>query len=210
MLSVAPTSVLADAQVRGTPETLTVSIENSSVAEILVVLSNRFGIRYRSSAHLEKRLSGTYTGSLQQVIARVLDGYNFFTKVDEEGVLDVTVLGTSAASQTAQPPVSGASRITSSSERGKAAEALTMPTPAPALPGSGLPAIPEDSGRNGPLPAPPVPSGPGSAPIPIPGERGQSASVRGSAVQDSGRTEAPGSGPPAESESNILRPEAGR
>src|SRR5215471_4159335 len=68
VLTVAPALVLAETQVRGNPQSVTLTVKNSSIAEILAVLGDRFGVRYSSSTNLEKRLSGTYTGTLQQVV----------------------------------------------------------------------------------------------------------------------------------------------
>jgi hypothetical protein len=45
--------------------------------ETLVTLSNAFNVHYRSSTDLRKRLTGTYEGSLQKVVAQVLNGYDF-------------------------------------------------------------------------------------------------------------------------------------
>jgi hypothetical protein len=169
MLAFAPASVLAETQVRGNLEAVIVNVQNSSIAEILAALSNRFGVRYRSSANLEKRISGTYTGSLQQVVARVLAGYNFFVKAGE-GV-DITVLGPPAAGDVVQPSAPTTFRG-SSPQMSVGIQGLMTPMPTLTLPASGSPAAPEVPERDVALPAPPVPSGLGSMPIPTPANPG--------------------------------------
>jgi|SRR5215468_3012203 len=102
-LAAAPTTALADAQVRGSPEAVSIEAKNSSVEEILGALSSTFDLHYRSSASLERRLSGNYEGSLQSVMKRILDGYSYFARVGDGGI-DLTVVD---APQTA--PVAAAS-----------------------------------------------------------------------------------------------------
>jgi hypothetical protein len=102
-LTAAPTAALADAQVRGSPEAVTIEARNTSVEEILKALSGTFDVHYRSSANLQMRVTGNYEGSLQRVMKRILDGYSYFVK-SGDGRIDLTVLD---APRTA--PSSGAS-----------------------------------------------------------------------------------------------------
>jgi hypothetical protein len=102
-LAAAPTAALADAQVRGNPEAVTIEARNTSVEEILKALSGTFDVHYRSSANLQMQVTGNYEGSLQRVMKRILDGYSYFVK-SADGRIDITVLD---APRTA--PSSGAS-----------------------------------------------------------------------------------------------------
>jgi hypothetical protein len=90
-LATAPTAALSDAQVRGSPEAVTIEAKNTSVEEILTALSSAFDLHYRSSASLERRLTGNYQGSLQRVMKRVLDGYSYFARIGD-GRIDLTVV----------------------------------------------------------------------------------------------------------------------
>jgi hypothetical protein len=90
-LAAAPAAALADAQVRGSPEAVTIEARNTSVEEILKALSGTFDLHYRSSANLQMRVSGNYEGSLQRVMRRILDGYSYFVK-SGDGRIDITVL----------------------------------------------------------------------------------------------------------------------
>src|SRR5208282_5758218 len=100
LLAIAPVSAFATAEVSGSPEAVSIKAQNSSIEEILSALSREFNIQYHSSAHLEKQLTGTYQGSLQRVLMRVLAGYNFVVKASS-GRIEVSVFGTQGAPGTA-------------------------------------------------------------------------------------------------------------
>jgi hypothetical protein len=90
-LAAAPAAALADAQVRGSPEAVTIEARNTSVEEILKALSGTFDVHYRSSANLQMQVTGNYEGSLHRVMKRILDGYSYFLKTGD-GRIDITVL----------------------------------------------------------------------------------------------------------------------
>jgi len=104
-LATAPTSALAEAQVRGSPEAVTIEANDTSVEDILAALSGAFDLHYRSSANLETRLTGNYEGSLRGVMKHVLDGYSYFAKIGDGGI-DLIVLDTPRTA-----PVTGASSL---------------------------------------------------------------------------------------------------
>jgi hypothetical protein len=231
-LAIAPMSALAEAQVRGSPEAVTVEAQNASVEDILSALSAAFGMHYRSSANLERRLNGTYEGSLKRGVARILEGYNFFVKADE-AIIEVTVLGTgntrvgtgasfgykvaerpadaapavqpSPEIKVAQRPVPSAPSTAPSPEI-KAAEGQSPPAPSLTSPVKGpAPApVPElgQAGAPSPSPAPPAP---GSTPAsaPRPGLAAAQPSTPAPSVPGSAPTPVQGSGPSA-----ILPPAA--
>jgi hypothetical protein len=91
-----PTSVLAEAQIRGTVEAVSVETKNSSLKEVLAALSDAFDVHYRSVTDLERQINGTYSGSLEKVLKRVLEGYSFFVKTGDGGI-ELTVLESSNA-----------------------------------------------------------------------------------------------------------------
>jgi hypothetical protein len=153
-LANAPTPGLAEIQVRGSPEAVTIEARDTSVEDVLAALSRAFDIDYQSSIDLDKPLYGTYVGPLSRVLTRILQGYNFVLKTDNRCIV-VTVVGTpnSLAADPSPPglPASGAPRA-----------------PAPELQQSAAPApvpVPQQSGA--PAPAP-VPQGLGSATTPAP------------------------------------------
>lgn len=92
-LAAASTGAFASAQVSGTAQSVSVDAQNSSVKEVLSALGRTFKLRFQSTANLDRPISGTYQGSLQRVVARLLEGYNFIIQTDH-GNLQITVLGT--------------------------------------------------------------------------------------------------------------------
>jgi hypothetical protein len=104
-LAVAPTLAFAGAKVRGTSDAVSVEAKDASVGEILVALTNSFDVHFRSSANLEKRLTGTYAGSLRKVVTQILGGYDFVMKSGETG-LEITLLGSGkAVDAVGAPPI---------------------------------------------------------------------------------------------------------
>jgi hypothetical protein len=194
-LATATTPARAEMRVRGSPEAVRIEARDSSVAEILSALSKAFNMRYRSSANLDKRLSGTYAGPLSRVLARILDGYNFVVKTDN-GSIVVTVLGppntpgaaagaaaASPAVRVVRQPAEGAASRSSAKDLAPApvpASAVapsptldgskTSPFPTPTRPSSGaaLAPVPEPQQSEAAAPAPPV-SGSKAGPAPEPG-----------------------------------------
>jgi hypothetical protein len=145
----APTPALAETRVSGSPEAVTIDARDTSVEDILAALSRAFGMDYRSSIDLDKRLYGTYVGPLSQVVTRILQGYNFVLK-NNNGSISVTVVGTLPG-----PPAPA-----------HEPRQFAAPAPAPVPQQSGVPApfpVPQQSGA--PAPAP-VPQGLGSATTP--------------------------------------------
>jgi hypothetical protein len=55
-LAIASTPVLAEIQVRGNPEAVTIEARDTSIEEALAALSRAFDMDYQSSVDLDKRL----------------------------------------------------------------------------------------------------------------------------------------------------------
>ena len=103
LLSTVPTFAHAETQVAGEPAALNVAAQNATLQEVLTALRSSFGLKYQTSTDLNRSISGTYNGSLREVIMRLLDGYDFFVrKVGDD--LEIVVVGLSASSATAPPP----------------------------------------------------------------------------------------------------------
>jgi hypothetical protein len=152
-LAIASTPALAEIQVRGSPEAVTIEARDISVEDILAALSRTFDIDYQSSVDLDKPLHGTYVGPLSRVLTRILQGYNFVLKNDN-GSIAITVVGTPHA------PVATSAPTTVAASGGPQA-------PAPAPQQSGAPApVPRASGSTA-MPAP-VPRAVGSTAMPAP------------------------------------------
>jgi hypothetical protein len=82
-------SARAEVQVTGGPDAMTVEAKGASVEELLIALSEAYGLQQRSSANLSRSVSGTFAGSLQQVVSSVLSlqGYNFGIETSANGTL---------------------------------------------------------------------------------------------------------------------------
>jgi hypothetical protein len=170
VLWVTPTTVFAGAQVHGSSEAVTIEAQNTSIEEILATIGKSFDVHYQSSVNLEKQITGTYQGSLPQVLARVLEGYNFIAKTNKERV-EIRVFGSRLA-----PAVAKASPNSTGS---KAAPALAAsPAPAPKSTKVAEEPVPSTSPAIFPPmiqlaegPTPPIPSPPSSSskgPVPVP------------------------------------------
>jgi hypothetical protein len=181
-------TAMAAAQVRGSPQNVSVDAQNSSLKDILSALGKQFNIHYQSTANLDKQLSGTYEGSLRRVVARLLEGYNFIITTNQD-MIEVTVLGTqslqtggapspitgsNAAAQTAQPsqetptsqPANPATRVAPSPSArvaeqhpGSTDRASSSPAPLPPFHVAEGP-TPSDSPTAGPVPGPATASAP--------------------------------------------------
>jgi len=146
-LAIAPTPALAEIQVRGSPEAVTIEARDTSVEEILEALSHAFDMDYQSSVDLDKPLNGTYVGPLSRVLTRILQGYNFVLKNDN-GSIAVTVVGT---------PYPYAPAATSAPTTVAASGNPQAPAP-----------VPQRSGAPAPVPAAPGPRASGSTAMPAP------------------------------------------
>lgn len=103
----------ADVDVAGTASDLRVTTSQDRAAEVLAVLATRFSVKYRAAVPLDHTLSGTYSGSLEQVLSRLLEGYNYVTKHDG-GTIEVIVFGKNGERPVAvQQPAPASKGITS-------------------------------------------------------------------------------------------------
>jgi len=108
LLSVVVTPALAAVEVRGQQGDLQVEAKNASLREILDALSAKFALTYKIPPTLRRVVTGRYSGTLQQVLRRVLDGSDFIVKASDDRI-EVVVLGVSqatavAAIEQAPPP----------------------------------------------------------------------------------------------------------
>jgi hypothetical protein len=95
-------SVRGEVRVAGHKEAVQVEARDATVQEVLAALNASFGLQYRGVASLDRRISGTYEGSLQWLVRRLLNGYDFIVKMNAMTV-EVVIIG--AATPWASPPV---------------------------------------------------------------------------------------------------------
>lgn len=97
----------ADVRVSGTADGVTLSVDGETVDSALAALARAFDIKVRSSAPLTRELYGAYSGTLGQVVAKLLNGQNFVMRRDR-GALEIVVFSnrasTAAEARKAAPP----------------------------------------------------------------------------------------------------------
>src|SRR4051812_16667000 len=108
---VAPASMLSRAQaevrVEGSAESIMLEAENASVREALEALSAEFDLLVHPSAGLDRRISGTYRGSLRQVLSALLAGRNYVA-VHSGGRIEIRDFGAVDGAEARPSPVPAA------------------------------------------------------------------------------------------------------
>lgn len=98
----APAAAGAEVRIEGNTAAMRVSASQDTIADVLSALGAAFKVRYRTAVPLGEAAGSTYSGSVRQVIARLLDGYNYLLKVDQESI-EVIVLGGSGLAAMPSP-----------------------------------------------------------------------------------------------------------
>lgn len=86
----------AEVLVTGEPNAIAIEAREASVEELLSALSETYDLHYTVSADLDVPISGSYAGPLPQVLARVLQRYDFAIETSANGV-SVAVYGASGS-----------------------------------------------------------------------------------------------------------------
>jgi hypothetical protein len=86
------TIACAEVQVEGSPAAVRVTTSQDAISDVLSALAAAFNVRYRSTISLDATADAIYSGSLGQVISRLLDGYNYVIKRDQE-TIEIVVVG---------------------------------------------------------------------------------------------------------------------
>jgi hypothetical protein len=86
------TTACADVQVEGTPAAVRVTTNQDTIADVLSAFGTNFNVKYRTAVPLSAASNGTYSGSLAQVVARLLDGYSYVIKKDQD-TTEIVVFG---------------------------------------------------------------------------------------------------------------------
>jgi hypothetical protein len=100
-----------------------VDASDATVAEVLTALGETGDVHYRSSIDLGRTVSGTYKGTLQQVVSRLLQGYNFTLQISDNRI-EAVIIGLAGATPTmGQPtPAVAAANAADSATTGTSAE----------------------------------------------------------------------------------------
>jgi len=84
-LQALPMRACADVRVSGEAEALKIEASNASLEEVLAALGRSCGLHYRYPADFSHSVSGTFAGSLRQVLPRLLQGTNFVVESSASG-----------------------------------------------------------------------------------------------------------------------------
>jgi hypothetical protein len=127
-------------EVRGQVDDMQLRTENASIREVLTALSSHFRVTFKLAPNVDRVVGGVYSGSLRQVLARILDGNDYVVTVTDNG-MRIIVLGPSRTATTGQA-IATAPAAPSGPASGPAVQRPPTPTVAvapPILPASSLP-----------------------------------------------------------------------
>jgi hypothetical protein len=86
------TPVSAEVHVEGNLSALRLTTSGDALSAVLTAVGAQWPVSYRSSVPLDVQIAGAYSGSLSQVVARLLDGYNYVIRRDRE-LTEIIVFG---------------------------------------------------------------------------------------------------------------------
>jgi hypothetical protein len=99
----------AEVHVEGNLAAMRVTTSQEAISDVLSALASPLHVIYRSSIRLDASADEIYSGSLREVVARLLDGYNYVLTRDGEKI-EIIVLGRWGKDVYARPPASPASK----------------------------------------------------------------------------------------------------
>jgi hypothetical protein len=84
----------AEARVSGKANMIQLEARNASISEVLTALGAAYEIPSGSNALLSKTITGTYAGSVREIVSHVLGGYDYVVK-GPPGKLSIVIYGSS-------------------------------------------------------------------------------------------------------------------
>jgi hypothetical protein len=125
-----PASARSD--IAGQLDAIELQTENASIAEILDALSAKFTLSYKLPPNLPRSMTGDYSGTIDQVLARILDGNDYVVENSEDGI-KVIVLGVSGANNSSGSRLASvvAVQTPASADQNIAPPAVSSPPPPP-------------------------------------------------------------------------------
>jgi hypothetical protein len=82
----------AEVHVEGSLAAVRVTTNQDPIADVLSAFAATFNVKYRTAIPLDAPANATYAGPFGQVLSRLLDGYNYVIKKDQE-TTEIVVLG---------------------------------------------------------------------------------------------------------------------
>jgi hypothetical protein len=109
MLLLNAAGVKAEVRISGNTHSLVLEAHNAPLRDVLNAFRSSFNVEYKASAGLQRQVTGTYSGSLKTVLARLLSGQNYIIRSTSRG-LTLAILGAAGTPQAAgfmRPPPGG-------------------------------------------------------------------------------------------------------
>jgi hypothetical protein len=91
VLAAAIPSARAEVRLDGTAAALRIEADKAALSDVLAALGP-LNVRYRAAIGLQTEISGTYTGSLARVIARLLEAYDYVLRSNQDAV-ELLIIG---------------------------------------------------------------------------------------------------------------------
>ena len=89
----------AEVRLSGMPDRMVLRASDATMPEILAALHSAFDLEVKLQGATARRFTGTYFGSVRQVVSRLLAGEDYVLRSAADGLI-VTLFGTSAADST--------------------------------------------------------------------------------------------------------------
>lgn len=104
----------AEVRIEGVIEALQIEARDSTVSEILAALGTSYDLKYRDLPKVDRPVTGTFRGSLLQVLSRLLERYDYVVKRSAAGPIEILYVASrlparqNSAAPTARPFVAAA------------------------------------------------------------------------------------------------------
>jgi hypothetical protein len=82
----------AEVRVEGNSAAIQITTSQDSIGNVLTALGPAFNVQYRSAITLDAAANPTYSGTIERVIANLLDGFNYIVKKNPERT-EIVILG---------------------------------------------------------------------------------------------------------------------
>jgi len=131
-IPVAMRSASAETEVRGLPNAVYVRAENAPLGEVLAAISAEFKLKYPARFGLDRTVTGIYSGTLRQVLLRILEGSNFVIKYSGDDT-EIRVLSSASVADRADTSLAVAVNQNATASSRKAELSGPMPAQIPPL-----------------------------------------------------------------------------
>ncbi len=118
-LSLTLNDASAKTKVERKPDAVTLTAEDAPIGEVLAALSSKFGLVYTPTPGLNRTVGGAYSGSLREVLTRVLDGCDYVVSYSGDEI-ELKVMGQSdSTALPPQPAVAASSAVVNAPQAGQ-------------------------------------------------------------------------------------------